>query len=450
MIWRIFYFYFFLQPFPDCLAHNELFTSVVSGVCAGVVLVRTRDTLTLHTGVNTNKEEEIRWYFNDILIAEITADLREICTNDRCKERFKDRLRLNHIKSLSIMNIRTEDAGEYKLMISGSLVKIFDVSVTCKVSVKEGYSVTLHTDVETNQQEEIRWRFNGINIAEISGDLSFICTDVQCDDDAERFRDRLKLDHQTGSLTITNITITDSGDYTLYIISSSFSIQRTVSVTVTGVSAAERDEMKRKSVKEGESVTLDTHLNKPGSLMWHFNETRIAVITRAQSNICTDVQCEDAEERFRDRLKLDNQTGSLTITNTRITDSGLYKLQIITYSTIRVTSEKSFSVTVIADRTGIYSAVSAVSAVSGVLVFLVASAVLIYFCKCHSRRKYIRTQRSHQATGVEESSSNQIELVEAKPPNELSSNQSELVVTNTPHESSSNQTESEAASETLT
>ncbi len=89
-------------------------------------------------------------------------------------------------------------------------------------------------------------------------------------------------------------------------------------------------------MKESESVTLYTGVVNPDDVMtWYFNDTRIAEITGDQSKICTDVQC---KERFRDRLKLDHQTGSLNITNTRTTDSGLYTLQIII-------SDSRFSIT---------------------------------------------------------------------------------------------------------
>ncbi|KAL0161516.1 hypothetical protein M9458_045241, partial [Cirrhinus mrigala] len=94
-----------------------------------------------------------------------------------------------------------------------------------------GDTVTLHTDVKINQQEKIEWYFNDTRIAYISGDLSFICTDVQCNEDTERFKDRLKLDNQTGSLTIMNIRTTDSGLYTLEIIKFS-NKETTFSVTV--------------------------------------------------------------------------------------------------------------------------------------------------------------------------------------------------------------------------
>ncbi|XP_016349694.1 uncharacterized protein LOC107694500 [Sinocyclocheilus anshuiensis] len=188
----------------------------------------------------------------------------------------------------------------------------------------EGDPVTLNTDVETNQQEDIKWYFNDIRIAEISGDLSDICTDVQCNEGTERFRDRLKLDHQTGSLTIMNTRTTDSGHYELKIISSFSISEKTFNVTVYGVFASEQDE---KSVKEGESVTLDPGLERqPNEVMrWYYKDILIAEITGYMSKICTDDQC---KERFRDRLKLDHQTGSLIITNTRTTDSGVYTLQI--------------------------------------------------------------------------------------------------------------------------
>jgi len=100
----------------------------------------------------------------------------------------------------------------------------------------EGDSVTLNTGVKTNQQEKIKWYYNNTRIAQINGDLSKICTDVQCNDDTERFRDRLKLDHQTGSLTITHITNTHSGKYKLQIIGSNTISETIFSMTVHGES----------------------------------------------------------------------------------------------------------------------------------------------------------------------------------------------------------------------
>ncbi|KAL0161238.1 hypothetical protein M9458_044963, partial [Cirrhinus mrigala] len=111
------------------------------------------------------------------------------------------------------------------------------------------------------------------------------------------------------------------------------------------ISAAEQDEMKIKSVKEGESVTLDPGMTKNPTdlIMWHFNDLCIAEIGEEPGKICTDIQCKDGDERFRNRLKLDHQSGSLTITNITITDSGVYQLQInsSSFSIIR-----SFSVTI--------------------------------------------------------------------------------------------------------
>ncbi|XP_051763301.1 uncharacterized protein LOC127519777 isoform X5 [Ctenopharyngodon idella] len=250
------------------------------------------------------------------------------------------------------------------------------------VSVNKGDSVTLQTSVETNQQEEIKWYFNDTRIAQISGDLSYICTDVQCNNDTERFKDRLKLDHQTGSLTITNITNTHSGLYDLKIIRSRISSDKIFSVTLSGVSAAEQDEVKK---NQGEVVTLDAgEIRKPDdSMMWYFNEILITEITGDQSKICTDVQC---NERFRDRLKLDQQTGSLTITNTRNTDSGEYKLLINSKSSsFNISRVKRFNVSV--TDSGLSS-----GAVAGIVVVLLLVAVVtagVIYCR---RRRYAPVQ----------------------------------------------------------
>uniref|UniRef100_A0A8C1KZ57 Immunoglobulin domain-containing protein n=1 Tax=Cyprinus carpio TaxID=7962 RepID=A0A8C1KZ57_CYPCA len=318
------------------------------------------ESVTLDSGERRKPNDVMTWFFNDTLIARITGDPNKTCPDVQCKdddERCRDRVMVNQTGSLTITNTRNTDSGLYKLQIKSSSssfsmtrVKRFNVTVfvasgvgsdKLSVSVMEGDSVIFHTDVKRNQQEDIKWYFSDTRIAQISGDLSLICTDVQCNEGTERFRDRLKLDHQTGSLTIMNITNTDSGDYKLKIIGSTSSSEKTFNVIVKSVPAAEQDEVK---TNKGESVTLDFgEIKKPNDVMtWFFKDTLIARITGDLNKTCTDVQCKDDAERFRDRVMV-NQTGSLTITNTRTTDSGLYTLQISSSSITRV---KSFNVTV--------------------------------------------------------------------------------------------------------
>ncbi|XP_039538759.1 uncharacterized protein LOC120486649, partial [Pimephales promelas] len=247
------------------------------------------------------------------------------------------------------------------------------------VFVMEGDSVTLNTGVITNQQGKIKWYFNNTRIAQINGDLSKSCTDVQCNEDTERFSGRLKLDHQTGSLTIMNIINTHSGEYKLQIIGSNTISETIFSMTVNVVPGAETNKTKTKSVKEGESVTIDPGvIRKPSDvMMWYFNDTLIAEITGDQSQICTDDQC---KERFRDRLKLDHQTGSLTITHITNTHSGLYKLQMIIINrTFSISRVKRFSVSVI-DVPGSGLSSGAVTVIVVAVLLVIATAGVVYYC----------------------------------------------------------------------
>ncbi len=82
--------------------------------------------------------------------------------------------------------------------------------------------------------------------------------------------------------------------------------------------------------KEGESVTLHTGVNevqKHDAILWMFGllspDTFIAEI-----NITVHKVSYSVDGRFRDRLQLDDQTESLTITKSRTTNTGVYQLQI--------------------------------------------------------------------------------------------------------------------------
>ncbi|XP_073700516.1 uncharacterized protein [Garra rufa] len=84
------------------------------------------------------------------------------------------------------------------------------------VSVTEGDSVTLNTGLtEIMYEDLILWRFGAKNT--LIAQIDVMASSITINDDVldGRFRDRLKLDHQTGSLTITNITTDHAGLYKL-------------------------------------------------------------------------------------------------------------------------------------------------------------------------------------------------------------------------------------------
>ncbi|XP_052445341.1 natural killer cell receptor 2B4-like [Carassius gibelio] len=104
------------------------------------------------------------------------------------------------------------------------------------------------------------------------------------------------------------------------------------------------DAVESVSVTEGDSVTLDSGLNDimdEDLILWRFgyNKTLIAEISALEDS--TAVFDDVLDERFRDRLKLDLQTGSLIITNITEEHAGLYTLQS---NTVR----KNFTLTVYA------------------------------------------------------------------------------------------------------
>ncbi|XP_039538636.1 SLAM family member 9-like [Pimephales promelas] len=101
------------------------------------------------------------------------------------------------------------------------------------------------------------------------------------------------------------------------------------------------------SVMEGDSVTLNTdvtEIHEDEDILWIYGaeNSLLAKIKKKKQNFSTYDDVPDG--RFRDRLKLDDQTGSLTITHTTTEHTGVYQLQINGAKT----TSKTFNVSVYA------------------------------------------------------------------------------------------------------
>ncbi|KAL1246586.1 hypothetical protein QQF64_034549, partial [Cirrhinus molitorella] len=110
----------------------------------------------------------------------------------------------------------------------------------------------------------------------------------------------------------------------------------------SGVFGAETDEIKSVSVMEGESVTLNTEVTvtRRNKILWKFGDQGVLIALLDANEISL---FNGTDGRYRHRLQLENQTGSLSIKSLRTTDSGHYELNIKGGPGDRV---KKFNVTV--------------------------------------------------------------------------------------------------------
>nr|XP_055073700.1 uncharacterized protein LOC129453463 isoform X2 [Misgurnus anguillicaudatus] len=352
------------------------------------VSVMEGDSLTLHTHLTDTQADDVTvtWTYGaqKTHIAQINREAKETSIYDDVLDgRFRYRVQLDDQNGdLTITNITTQHTGDYEVEItvrSKIIQKSFKVTGMSgaggvkSVSVMDGDSVSLHTDdLDIKKYDVIRWRFQHENspLAELNRNTALFST---YDDVLDgRFKDKLQLDVKTGDLTIRNIRTRHSGLYEVNITSTSsnYTIHQSCTVAVSG-------EVKSVSVIEGDPVTLQTHLNeiqRDELIVWTFlpDDSQIAQIYKLNNLFRTY----DGEEgRFRDRLKLNDQTGDLTITDIRPEHIGVYEVKI---NNRRRSIQRRFSVHV---SGGLSSGGIAGIAVFFLLLIAAAAVALNYFTR---------------------------------------------------------------------
>ncbi|XP_056615081.1 uncharacterized protein LOC130430126 [Triplophysa dalaica] len=339
----------------------------------------------LHTNVTDTQEVYLMWSFRSSIIAKLDGATQEISLYDVDEGIFEDRLQLdNRTGSLTINDIRTKHSGLYQLKIISDQTSIKTFTLTVQdvffaglENKREGDSVTLNTGwTEMNKHNLLVWMFGPLNPDVHLAEIRINTYNITYGFD-ERYTDRVHLNHESGSLTIRDLKPTDTGVYQLQITNNKETIYRRFNVFVGSAEPGPssgfivlicaavllpllgilvvfyyrqkysnlKDEMKTVSVMEGNSAKLTTGISETQSdqeIIWRFAAKVIARFQKKKDNVSYS-----DDERFRNKLHLNPETGDLTINDIKIPISGDYHL-VITNRT-KISKSKRFKVVVRVD-----------------------------------------------------------------------------------------------------
>lgn len=129
--------------------------------------------------------------------------------------------------------INNQQLWDWDIIFAESPLKSVEDDEIKALLATKGNSETLHTDIELHKRDLIVWRFGAEGSLIAKGDRDDNHTSHYDGDDG-RFRNRLKMDINTGSLTISDIETEHAGEFRLKIISDRGILFKRFTVTVSG------------------------------------------------------------------------------------------------------------------------------------------------------------------------------------------------------------------------
>ncbi|XP_067252788.1 SLAM family member 5-like isoform X5 [Chanodichthys erythropterus] len=362
----------------------------VFGVTGGVksVSVMEGESVTLYCDVTEiQKADLILWTFgpDSTRIAQINRSANKVSLyNDVLDGRFRDRLHLDKTGSLTITNTRTEHSGVYELQTFGgneappkkfsiivsAPLPVPDIIRDCSLSEKSPkQNCSLLCSAVNVGHVTLSWYkgnslLSSISVSDLSISLSLPLEVEYQDKNTYSCVLNNPISNQTQHLDITHLCHTcaapglSAGEIALVCVCALivaavlcgfyYYHQRKTSkqadqgdqpdeehILLTNGVFSEKDEIKSLSVIEGESLTLYTdvtEIQENERICWKFADSEerhcAEFVVIAKWDKPNNEEYLYNEERFKDCLKLDHKTGSLTISNITPKHYGHYKLQI--------------------------------------------------------------------------------------------------------------------------